>query len=234
MNILVTGADRGLGLSLTKQLLERGHTVFAGQFLENWQELPPLLEQYPTTLHLIPLDIGVDASVSAAADLVGGLTDRVDALICNAGITGWDDGVMEDFTDTKMMQQVYNVNAIGNVRIVEHFSRLLEQSKVKKLFFVSSEAGSLQNCSRESFYWYGMSKAALNLYAQTLYNRGAGYDVRLYHPGWIRSYMGGDFINEQAHLTPDEAAKLALDYFMESPSGERPVLRSFDGQVLPF
>ena len=237
MNIFISGSDRGLGFAMTKQLLQLGHIVFAGQFLPDWQDLSNLKKEYNDRLHIVPLDIGSDESVEEAAKIVKNHTDKIDILISNAGITGWDDETMEDFTDTQMMQNVYNINAIGSVRLTEHFFALTHNSNEKKLCYISSEASSITDCKRKSFFWYSMSKIALNMYVQTMFNRkrNDGYKFRLYHPGWIKSYMGGDKINHAAKYTPDEAAKFAIDYFLNQNVDEDIlVLKSYDDTTLPF
>jgi len=236
MNVLITGADRGLGLALTRKMLARGYTVFAGQFLSQWQNLDDLLHDYPDTLKIIALDVGSDESVKNAATTVHTLTDKLDVLIGNAGIIGWNDDVFADLTDTNMMTDVYNVNALGNVRIVEHFLPLLAQGTTRKICFVSSEAGSIKNCNRDNLFWYGMSKAALNNYAKTIFNRHRKDDFkfRLYHPGWIKSYMHGEF-NDTATYTADEAAEFAMDYFFDRIINEDEfVLYTYDQKVLDF
>lgn len=235
MNILITGADRGLGLSLTKKMLQRGHTVFAGQFLPNWPELDKLLNEFPETLKIIPLDVGSDESVINAAKMVAEAVEYLDVLIGNAGISGQRDWDFTEFTDTEMMKHVYNVNAIGNVRVVEQFMPLLKQGTTRKICLVSSEAGSIAHCERENFHWYGMTKAALNRYAKVLFNRHRKEDFkfRLYQPGWMKSYMGGDTITEMATYTADEGADFAIDYFFDKQINEDElVLYTYDGKVM--
>ena len=63
MNVLISGADRGLGFALTKKMLALGYTVFAGQYLPDWEELTQLQSKYPALLHIIPLDVSQDESV---------------------------------------------------------------------------------------------------------------------------------------------------------------------------
>jgi NAD(P)-dependent dehydrogenase (short-subunit alcohol dehydrogenase family) len=88
MKILITGADRGLGYGTTLRLLERGHTVWAGQYLTAWNELSELQTRFPKTLHILELDVSDLDSVRAAAQLVGSQTDSLDMIINNAGISG--------------------------------------------------------------------------------------------------------------------------------------------------
>jgi len=234
MNVLITGADRGLGFSLTKEMLQRGYTVFAGQFLSEWPELNELSKKHSDTLRIIPLDVGTDESVKKAVELVSATTDKLDVLIGNAGVVGQHEH--DELTNTEMMAQVYNVNAIGNVRIVERFLSLLKNGTTRKICFVSSEASSITHCERDSFHWYGMTKAALNRYAKVLFNRYRKEDFkfRLYHPGWIMSYMGGT-LAEKGDYTADEAASFAMDYFFDKQVNEDElVLYTYDGKVMDW
>ncbi|HEX5941781.1 MAG TPA: SDR family NAD(P)-dependent oxidoreductase, partial [Anaerolineales bacterium] len=85
-HVLVTGADRGLGRALCAGLLRQGWHVFAGQYMPDWHELSALAEEYPQTLHTIPLDVSSMESIRSAARAVETLTGHLDVLINNAGI----------------------------------------------------------------------------------------------------------------------------------------------------
>ena len=67
-HVVITGADRGIGLSLTENFLRNGYTVYAGQFMPDWPQLDELQKQYPETLHILPLNVGDDASVISLTD----------------------------------------------------------------------------------------------------------------------------------------------------------------------
>lgn len=236
LKVFISGADRGLGLSLTEKLLKRGHLVYAGQFMPDWPALDQLKLTFPESLQIIPLDVGCDENVKEAACKIKELSDRIDVLICNAGIIGWDDELVEGPTDTKMMLDVYNVNAVGSVRLVEQCLPLLMNGDERKICFVSSEAGSVSNCERDSFFWYGMSKSAMNLYAKTMFNRlrPQNFKFRLYDPGWMKTYMHGE-LNERATYTPEEAATFAVDYFFDQTVEEDElVLHIYDGRTSAF
>ncbi|MGO4542175.1 SDR family NAD(P)-dependent oxidoreductase [Paenibacillus sp. 2TAB19] len=236
MNILITGADRGLGYGMTEELLRRGHTVFAGQYLNKWNELETLQQQYPERLHLISLDIGSQDSVDEAKRRIMQTTDRLDAIINNAGVNGRspDDEPFKQNYET--MLEVYNINAIGAIRVTEAFHDMLEKGSGKRLMFISSEAGSVTESGRTDFYSYCMSKAALNMYVKILFNRlrPDGYRFRLYHPGWIKSYMGGQ-LSDRGELTIAEAGERAVDYFFDQQVDEEQlVLRGYNGRILSF
>lgn len=236
LKVFISGADRGLGFSLTKKLLERGAVVYAGQFMPDWLELAQLKVDFPDSLQLIPLDVGCDEHVKEAIQKIQATTTYLDVLICNAGIIGWDEETTADITDTQMMLEVYNVNAVGAVRLVEYCLPLLMNGNEQKICFVSSEAGSVSNCERTHFFWYGMSKSAMNLYAKTLFNRlhPQGFKFRLYDPGWMKTYMLGE-VNKLATYTPEAAATFAVDYFFDQIVLEDElVLRAYDGEILAF
>ncbi|PQP86054.1 SDR family NAD(P)-dependent oxidoreductase [Paenibacillus sp. AR247] len=141
---VVTGADRGLGLGITKRLLELGWDVFAGSYLADWPELTELRQKEPERLHVIPLDVSSDESVKAASRAVEGKTDRVDVLINNAGIaTRYPRTIHEEQVEEELLR-IYNVNAVGPMRMAQAFVPLLRAGSGKRMCFVSSEAGSHQ------------------------------------------------------------------------------------------
>lgn len=232
---VVTGADRGLGFALTSGLLERGWRVYAGQYLPEWPALSELLPQWDDKLILVPLDVGDEASVQEAAASVAEREERVDLLISNAGIRGETQALGEGLDDAAMAQ-VYNVNALGGLRMVEAFLPLTDASTLKRLCFVSSEAGCIALAHRDGGFGYGMSKTALNMIVKLLFNslRPEGYTFRLYHPGWMRGYMSG-VKGVHADMEPEEAAVPALAYFVQEREDEdRLVLIDYLGGEWPF
>ncbi len=233
----VTGADRGLGFGLCAGLLEHGYRVFAGQYLRDWPELDALAQRFPNTLQLVPLDVRSIDSGRAAAKAVSAMTDSVDVLINNAGVNSpTSPRSIREPQDYAEMQRLYDTNALGALRVVEAFLPLLDRSTGKRLCFVSSEAGSIGGAQRTSWFGYCMSKAALNMATRLLFNhlRPEGYTFRVYHPGWVRSYIGGSK-NMAANLEPEEAAMPALAYFLQARADEdRLVMRDWQGDEWPW
>ncbi|MEC0229446.1 SDR family NAD(P)-dependent oxidoreductase [Paenibacillus alba] len=204
--VCVTGTDRGVGLALTKLLLEAGCCVYAGSYLPANEEHERLAEKYPGKLHSFALDIGSDASVKAAAELIMKQTDGLDMLINNAGILGDIEGTIEDELDFEDMQQVFNVTALGAIRMANAlFEPIMKGGKF--IVNISSEAGSIGQSYRESWYGYCMAKAALNMGSSIIHNKMKkdGGRVLLIHPGWVQSYMSGT-LDTSARFTADEAA----------------------------
>ena len=234
---VVTGADRGLGLALTAGLLERGWRVFAGQYMPEWPELQALARRAPQCLSIVGLDVASTSAVRAAARYVAAAADHVDLLINNAGVTSLTSARdIREPQDYPEMQRLYDVNALGPLRVVEAFMPLLDLGTMKRLCFVSSEAGSITNCRRTSWYGYCMSKAALNMAVRILFNdlRPEGYSFRLYHPGWMRTYMSG-VKSTRASLEPEEAAGPALEHFLGQGADEdRLVMRDNLGREWPW
>ena len=232
---LVTGADRGLGLALTQALLEAGWVVLAGRHLA-WPELDKLAARFGEALHLVSLDVSSDDSVLEAARRCAERLTHIDLLISNAAINNSHqvEGISEPLDFNSMLAEL-NVNAIGALRVTRAFLPLLSKSNLKRMCFVSSEAGSIGASRRTGWYGYCMSKAALNMAVKNLWNNLApeGYSFRLYHPGWLRTYMSGEK-NLEAHMEPEEAATVALAYFLSGSIADEPTLHCWDGQELPW
>ena len=129
----------------------------------------------------------------------------------------------------------FNVNALGALRLVSSFLPLLDAGQMKRLCFVSSEAGSIGASKRTGWFGYCMSKAALNMAVKNLSNdlSSQGFSFRLYHPGWLKTYMSGTK-NEHASMEPEEGAEIALEYFL-SDSGEVALsLHDWEGNDMPW
>ena len=234
---LVTGADRGLGLALVEALLDRGWRVFAGQYMAEWPALGELAERHAKALAIVQLDVGSIASVQAAAAAVTREAGHLDLIISNAGVSS---PVMKcrisEPQDYEEMHRLYDVNTLGSLRVVEAFLPLMAQGELKRLCFVSSEAGSITTARRTSWYSYCMSKAALNMAVKIMFNdlHPEGYTFRLYHPGWMRTYMSGTK-GTAADLEPEEAAAKALPIFLNARADEdRLVMVDYCGVEWPF
>lgn len=146
---LVTGADRGLGQALCAGLLAQGWRVAAGQYMPEWPELAQLKAQYGERLLIVPLDVASDESVRTAAQRAAELVGHIDLLINNAGVSSpTGQRTIREPQDYAEMQRMYSVNALGPLRVVEAFLGLMDRGAMKRLCFVSSEAGSIARSKR--------------------------------------------------------------------------------------
>ena len=235
--VFITGGDRGLGFALCAGLLEQGWEVFAGQYLPEWPDLATLAGKYPHALHIIPLDVSSVESARSAALAVTAFTDHIEVLINNAGvISPTISRSIREPQDYAEMHRLYDVNALGPLRVVETFLPLTDRGSKKRLCFVSSEAGSIARAEHSCWYSYCMSKSALNMGVKILFNHlhPEGYTFRVYHPGWIRSYMSGKK-NLDATLEPEEAAAKAIPIFLSQRQDEdRLRLEDYEGNEWPW
>lgn len=236
---LVSGADRGLGLSLAKGLLERGYGVFAGLLQEKGDTHKEMEEAYSGRLRFLTLDIASAACVEQAYEQVLAEAGALDILVNNAAILGNITATVEDELDFAEMERVFSVNTLGSLRMSNQFVPLLMNSRDKLIVNISSEAGSIGDCWRSSWYAYCMSKAALNMQSKLIHNQLSpkGGRVMVVHPGHVKTYMQGK-LDTAGKLTPEESAgailglvdkRLAPDY-----AGETMVLLDYSGQVLPW
>ncbi|SFK82728.1 NAD(P)-dependent dehydrogenase, short-chain alcohol dehydrogenase family [Paenibacillus sp. 1_12] len=204
--VCISGTDRGIGLALTQQLLAAGHTVFAGGIVPDNEGLKQLTEQFPEQLHVITLDVGSDKSVREAAAFIESKTDKLDLLINNAAILGDTLATVEDTIDFDEIQRVYNITAVGAIRLSNALIGTIMNGG-KLIVNISSEAGSIGNNQREAWFGYCMAKTALNMGSSLIHNtiRKQGGRVLLLHPGWVKTFMHGAW-SDKGKYTPEEAA----------------------------
>lgn len=226
-SVFITGADRGIGFALCRCFLEKGWRVFAGRFMKDWAELDTLKEEYGSSLSLVDLDVGKEESVEKAAEAVRKQTDCLDMLINCAGI------IQNGSSEATV--HCLNINTLGPIRMVEAFLPLMERGE-KRLCFLSSEAGSVTLAHRKGDVSYCVSKTCLNMAVRLMFERlqPQGYRFRLYHPGWVRTYMFGCKSTE-GNFEPEETAAAAYEQFVSDRNWEDVlVMTDVSGEMWPF
>ena len=233
----VTGADRGLGLEMVKELLKKGYHVFAGKYQQTWALLEDLKSSYFEQLTIIELDVSSDESVKKAAIKIRELTHSLEVIINNSAITGDNMSVLGDKLNYDEMLRVINVNAIGAIRVTNELFSLLKNGEKKWVMNISSEAGSIGDCHRKGWFAYCSSKAAMNMLSSITHNnlKEMGGQVIIIHPGWMKSWLSGQY-HDEGPLTADIPAKKIiemLDTLNHSPE-EHPLYIDYEGNHLIF
>jgi NAD(P)-dependent dehydrogenase (short-subunit alcohol dehydrogenase family) len=178
---LVTGANRGIGLEVARQLAARGHTVIAGA--RDPSQVPAL----DGDVRPVRLDVTDDASIAA----VRGEIDALDVLVNNAAIhyDTWEGALTADL---EVVREALETNTLGPWRMAIAFADLLRASAHGRLVNVSSGGGALTGM-RDGAPAYSVSKAALNALSLMLADAlaGDGVLVNAVCPGWVATDMGG-------------------------------------------
>lgn len=215
---LVTGADHGIGLELAQQLAERGYFVFACRVNPEEKQIDGLATEKPDKVRVLQVDIGQDGSVLAMSAAVREAAPALDLLINCAGILGDIEKTVGDGLDFDEMLRVFNVNALGALRVTNALADLLKKGEGKLIVNVSSEAGSIQDCWRQGWFGYCMSKAANNMQGALVQNalREVGVRVVQMHPGHVATYMRGH-LDLTAPLSPAQAAAGILRTALDAP-----------------
>jgi NAD(P)-dependent dehydrogenase (short-subunit alcohol dehydrogenase family) len=189
---LVTGANRGIGLEVSRQLASRGYVVLlTARDLAKAQTAASKLGN-AETVEPLALDVTDLRSIEKAAADVSRRHGRLDVLINNAGINydTWETVENADINGTVM--ETITTNLLGPWRVCQAFLPLLRKSRAGRIVNVSSESGSLANMSAGPPA-YQVTKAALNALTRTLAGelRSAHILVNAVCPGWVSTDMGG-------------------------------------------
>jgi NAD(P)-dependent dehydrogenase (short-subunit alcohol dehydrogenase family) len=190
--ILITGANRGIGLALATLYKKRGDDVVAAV-----RTATPELVALGVTVHT-GIDVTKDADLLRLLEAERG--KPVDVLVANSGVLR-NEGI--DSLDAASIREQFEVNALGALRTVALLRPLLQ--KGSKVGLVTSRMGSVTDNTSGGMYGYRMSKAALNMAGMSLAHDLApdGIAVALLHPGYVRTDMTGG----NGHLTPTESAE---------------------------
>jgi NAD(P)-dependent dehydrogenase (short-subunit alcohol dehydrogenase family) len=196
MRIVVTGANRGLGLGLTHAYAERGDEVWATARKPSAAiELQALAQASGGKVLVHELDVRNDELVRAFAAAIGDAP--VDVLINNAGIAGKWSTTLATF-DAEEAMRCFDTNALGAIRVTKALIPNLRAAR-GKVINMTSLMGSIADNSSGRGYAYRMSKAALNMATRNIAHevKGFGGIAVALHPGWVKTDMGGEGATEE-------------------------------------
>jgi NAD(P)-dependent dehydrogenase (short-subunit alcohol dehydrogenase family) len=221
--VLITGANRGIGLELARAYAADGWSVIGA--CRNPGAATDLAAI--DGVELCPLDVNDANSIAAMAERYKGRP--VDVLLNNAGIIGGR-GMLAEI-DYAAWADTMETNLFGPIRIAEAMKDNVLSSDRKQMAFISSKMGSLAECTGGS-YIYRSSKAALNMAVKCLSLEfvGNGLTAVMFHPGHVRTDMGG----ASAPVLPVESAtgiKSVIDGLSPSDNGR---FFNYDGTELPW
>ena len=207
-NYLVTGANRGLGLEFTKQILQAGHNVYAAcRNTNDIDDLNEFSEKYKDSLIIVKLDINNHDSILKLNKKLKNVS--IDVMINNAGIIGplpyFENTFKQHYgtIDYDVWADVFKTNLFGPVKMAETFLDQIEKGQDKKMVFISSVVGSIADDHQKAFA-YATSKTALNksvaLMADILKEREV--KVLAMCPGYVKTRMngGGAILNQKRVL----------------------------------
>lgn len=224
---LITGANRGIGLELAKQLTARGDKVIC-----TVRDLSTIEDLKALGVRVESLEVSEPASIKMLGER---LADQpIDVLINNAGISSEWGKSLEDLEPIDMIR-VYTTNAIGPIMVSRALLPSLRKGDRKLIVQISSVMGSLErafNDNAKGNYAYRGSKAALNMHTISLANdlKDEGIAAVGVHPGWVRTRMGG----EKASLSPSESAAMLVKTIDGLSMKQTGKFFDTDGSPLPW
>jgi NAD(P)-dependent dehydrogenase (short-subunit alcohol dehydrogenase family) len=227
---LVTGANRGIGLEVTRQLALRGFTTVLGaRDAQKGEEAASSLRQGGLEVLPIQLDVTDEQSIDSARLMVEERFGRLDVLVNNAAIL-YDEWQRAENANLETVREAFETNTLGAWRMCQAFIPLLRKSKHARIVNVSSESGSLTVMGGGT-PGYSVSKVALNALTRMLADelRIARILVNSVCPGWVATDMGGP----QAPRTVEEGAASVV--WAATLSDDGPTGGFFrDGKPLPW
>jgi NAD(P)-dependent dehydrogenase (short-subunit alcohol dehydrogenase family) len=221
--VLVTGANRGLGLEFAKQLQETGYEVIGTA------RSPGKADQLKATgARVEQLDVASPESVEALANRLNGVP--IEMLINNAGMLNRSDSSL-DTLDFEVMERTFQVNSLGPLRVTQALLPNLQAGKKKTIVNISSIMGSIELSSGGS-YSYRTSKTALNQINKIISAELApqGFTSVVIHPGWVRTDMGGS----GATLAVPESISAMLEVIEGLTIESTGKFYNYDGEELPW
>jgi len=222
MNVLITGANRGIGLGFVRHYLARGDEVWAC-----YRRDPGGLAALATErLHLLRWDVARDDGPDQ------GLPDAIDLLINNAGIYGPEkDGQLLEKVMPAAMLEVFNVDCVGPLRVVQHLKERVIAAK-GVIANISSKMGSSADNTSGGAYAYRAAKAALVVVSKSIAVdlAPAGVRVMTLHPGWVRT----DMTHQSGLIDVEESVRGMARVIAHAGDYEPGQFVAFDGQVVPY
>ncbi|GGX47634.1 SDR family oxidoreductase [Saccharospirillum salsuginis] len=224
--VLITGANRGIGLAMVQQALEAGDEVIAT--CRRPEEAERILPQHER-LRWVALDVTDETSIAALAKQLDDI--GVDVLINNAGTYG-PKGVPLGEVEAEPWLEVFRTNTIGPLLVTQAMLPALRRGSERKIAFVSSKVGSIDDNGSGGSYLYRSSKTALNqvMKSVSVDLSEEGFVVLALHPGWVQTRMGGP----NALIDTDTSARGLLRVIQDSTPEQSGRFFNYDGSTIPW
>lgn len=187
---LVTGANKGIGFEVARELARMGWRVFLGARNQEAGRTAAEKLRDGGDVVFLEIDVSNDQSIRAAADEVARQSERLDVLINNAGILLDDEKGALDITP-EIFEQTLRTNTLGPWLVAKAFVSLLKKSRAPRIVNVSSGSGQLEDGADGWAPGYSVSKTALNGVTAQLAAALPKFAVNSVCPGWVRTEMGG-------------------------------------------
>lgn len=214
---LVTGANKGIGLEIARQLAQQGVSVIIGaRDISRGKAAVEELAAQSLVAESVWVDLNDVVSISAAAQTIREKHGRLDILINNAGIVDAEDGPPTQ-SSPEAVRRIMDTNFIGTLAVTQAMLPLLRNSPAARIVNLSSSLGSLTvNGDPTSPYYaarligYNASKAAVNMLTVQLAEelRNTAIVVNSVSPGYVKT----DLTGHNGYMTPEEGARLPVEY----------------------
>ena len=233
--VLVTGANRGLGLEFTRQYLADGWDVIAVCRNPGSAQALAELGEGNNQLEILAADL---SDLDAIDTLATEISDRpIDLLLNNAGVFGPKRRADGDYRQTfgqidyDAWLAVLRINTLAPLKLAESLFGNVMTSDKKIIVTISSQLGSIGE-GESALYAYRTSKAAVNMAMATLSREAeaSGAIVVTFNPGWVKTDMGGD----DAVLTPEDSVSSVREQIESLTPADSGAFIDYDGRRIPW
>lgn len=229
ITVLITGANRGIGLEFVQQYAEEGCQVIACCRQPEQAKVLQQLAKNNTAISIMPLEMTDVQSLKRLAQALS--LQALDVVIANAGVMG-ESGVTLGNIKAENMLRVFQVNAVAQLQLIDMLLPSLQAGTQKKIVAITSKMGSIADNQSGKSYAYRASKSALNMIMKSMSIDllPQGFTVLLLHPGWVQTEMGGP----QALISVQESVQGMKETITEASPECTGNFYDYQGKTIPW
>jgi NAD(P)-dependent dehydrogenase (short-subunit alcohol dehydrogenase family) len=229
--ILITGANRGIGLELTKQYAVEGWRVLACCREPNRSDaLNKLVSQYSALIKVHVLDVADPDKIERLAKELS--KESIDILVNNAGIYPKSDAGVFGHVNYAEWMTAFTINTMAPLKMAEAFIKQIALGQHKLIVTITSQMGSIEDNSSGGNYLYRSSKAAANMVIKSLAVdlRSKGITAVAFNPGWVKTDMGGP----NAMISSEQSVSGMRQVFSQLTLADSGKFLGYEGNEIPW